>query len=93
MAHFSPMSRALKIVSRYITGVYRRLRVRRIGVTSDIVRANGQVRNLQALDAVDVEALVEHTVLDDAVALLGGHGARAERVPGSLDVALLGERG
>jgi hypothetical protein len=87
------MSRALKIVSRYITGVYRRLRVRRIGVASDIVRANGQVRNLQALDAVDVEALVEHTVLDDAVALLGGHGARAERVPGSLDVALLGERG
>jgi hypothetical protein len=87
------MSRALKIVSRYITGVHRRLRVRRIGVTSDIVRANGQVRNLQALDAVDVEALVEHTVLDDAVALLGGHGARAERVPGSLDVALLGERG
>jgi hypothetical protein len=93
MAHFSPMSRALEIVSRYITGVYRRLRVRRIGVTSDIVRANGQVRNLQALDAVDVEALVEHTVLDDAVTLLGGHGARAERVPGSLDVALLGERG
>jgi len=27
-------------------------------------------------------------VLDDAVALLGCHGARAERVPGGLDVAL-----
>jgi hypothetical protein len=93
MAHFSPMSRALKIVSRYITGVYRRLRVRRIGVTSNVVRADGQVRNLQALDAVDVEALIEHTVLDDAVTLLGGHGARAERVPGGLDVALSRDKG
>jgi hypothetical protein len=37
---------------------------------------------------VYVEALVEHTVLDDAVALLGRHRARAERVPGGLDVAL-----
>jgi hypothetical protein len=59
-----------------------------VGVAADVVRADGQIRDLQALDAVDVEALVEHTVLDDAVALLGSHGARAERVPGGLDVAL-----
>ena len=59
-----------------------------IGVTSDIVRADGQIGDLQALDAVHVEALVQNTVLDDAVTLLGGHRARAERVPGSLDVAL-----
>jgi hypothetical protein len=93
MAHFSPMSRALENVSRGITRCYRAVHVRRIGVTSDIVRANGQVRNLQALDAVHVEALIEHTVLDDGVTLLGGHGARAERVPGGLDVALLRDTG
>jgi len=91
MAHFSPMSRALKNVSRSLQDGYRACRLRRIGVTSDIVRANGQIRNLQALDAVNVKALIEHTVLDDAVALLGSHGARAKGVPGSLDVALLKE--
>jgi hypothetical protein len=37
---------------------------------------------------VHVEALVQHAVLDDAVSLLGGHRARAQRVPGGLDVAL-----
>ena len=89
MAHFSPMSKALKNVSRGNTGGYRGSRIRRICVTAHIVRANGQVRNLQALDAVDVKALVEHTVFDDAVTLLGSHGARAEGVPGGLDVALL----
>jgi hypothetical protein len=31
---------------------------------------------------VDVESLVENTVLDDAVTLLGSHGACAEAVPG-----------
>ena len=40
---------------------------------------------------MDVEALIEHTVLDDAVALLRGHRARAKGVPGGLDVALLKE--
>lgn len=59
-----------------------------VGVAADVVGADGQIGNLQALDAVDVEALVEHTVLDDAVALLRGHGARAQGVPGGLDVAL-----
>lgn len=37
---------------------------------------------------MDVESLVEHAVLDDAVALLGCHGAGSEAVPGGLDVAL-----
>jgi hypothetical protein len=37
---------------------------------------------------VDVESLIEHTVLDDAVALLGSHGAGSEAVPGGLGVAL-----
>ena len=59
-----------------------------VSVAADVVGADGQIGDLQALDAVDVETLVEYTVLDDAVALLGRHGARAERVPGGLDVAL-----
>ena len=59
-----------------------------VGVAANVVGADGQIGDLQALDAMDVETLVEHTVLDDAVALLGCHRARAERVPGGLDVAL-----
>lgn len=58
-----------------------------VSVAADVVGADGQISNLEALDAVDVEALVEHTVLDDGVAVPGGHGARAEGVPGGFDVA------
>jgi hypothetical protein len=49
-----------------------------VGVAADIVGADGQIGDLQAFDAVYVEALIEHTVLDNAVALLGCHRARAE---------------
>lgn len=45
----------------------------RVGVAADIVGADGQVSNLEALDAVDIEALVQDTVLDDAVAVPGRH--------------------
>jgi hypothetical protein len=89
MAHFSPMSKALKNVSTIIKRDPRALNLRRVGVTADIVWADRKVRNLQALDAVDVKALIEHTVFNDAVTLLRGHGARAEGVPGGLDVTLL----
>lgn len=57
-------------------------------LTSNVVRADREISNLEALDAVDVKALIEHTVLDDAVALLGRHGAGSQAVPGALDVAL-----
>lgn len=46
-----------------------------VGVAADVVGADGQVGDLEALDAVHVEALVEDTVLDDRVALAGSHGA------------------
>jgi len=59
----------------------------RVRVATDVVGADGQVGDLEALDAVDVEALVEHTVLDDGVAVPGCHGAGTERVPGGLNVA------
>ena len=51
-------------------------------------RANGKIRNLQPGHAVHVQALVQDAVLDDAVALLGGHAAGAERVPCRLHVPL-----
>lgn len=57
------------------------------GVAADVVGADGQVGDLEALDAVHVEARVEDAVLDDGVAFAGGHGTGAEGVPGSFDVA------
>jgi hypothetical protein len=59
----------------------------RVRIAADVVGADGQVSDLEALDTVHVEALVQDTVLDDAVAVPGRHRARAERVPGGLDVA------
>ena len=59
----------------------------RVRVATNVVRADGQVSNLEALDAVNVEAFVEHAVLDNAVAVLGRHGACAQGVPGGFDVA------
>jgi hypothetical protein len=79
MAHFSPMSSA----------AVRRRSVLCSSGFPELLHLLLYVLHLEALDAVDVEALVEHTVLDDAVTLLGGHRARAEGVPGGLDVALL----
>ena len=46
-----------------------------IRVAAHIVRANTQVSHLEALNTVDIQALIEDTMLDDAVALLGCHGA------------------
>lgn len=51
---------------------------RAISVAADIIRADGQVSDFEALDAMDVEARVEDTVLDDAVAFFGCHAAGAE---------------
>jgi hypothetical protein len=45
----------------------------RTSVAPDIVRADRQISNLEILDAVDIEALIEHTMLDDAVTLLWSH--------------------
>lgn len=59
----------------------------RVRVATDVVGADGQVGDLKALNAVDIQALVEHTVLDDGVAVPGSHGAGAERVPGGFNVA------
>ena len=44
-------------------------------VATDVVRADAEIGNLEALDAVDVQPLVQHAVLDDAIALPGSHRA------------------
>ena len=37
----------------------------RVRVAADVVGADGEIGDLEALDAVDVETLVQDTVLDD----------------------------
>ncbi len=59
----------------------------RVRVATDVVGADGQIGDLETLDAVDVEALVEDTMLDDGVSVSGSHGAGTERVPGGFNVA------
>jgi hypothetical protein len=56
-----------------------------------IVRADRQVRDLQALDAVDIETLVEDTVLHNLIAILGSHTTGTKRVPSGFCVPLSSE--
>ena len=49
-----------------------------ISVAADVVGADGEVGAFEVRDAVDVEAVVQDAVLDDGVAVAGGHGAGAE---------------
>jgi hypothetical protein len=44
-------------------------------VAANIVRTDGKISDLEILDAVDVETLIEDTMLNDAIAFLGSHGA------------------
>lgn len=37
----------------------------RVRVAADVVGADGEIGDLEALDAVDIEALIQDTVLDD----------------------------
>lgn len=45
-------------------------------VASDIIGTDAEICDLQPLYIVDIEALIQHAVLDDAVSFLRGHGAR-----------------
>jgi hypothetical protein len=58
-----------------------------VRVAAHVIRADGQICNLEALHSVHVQALVEYAVLDDRVAIARRHGARTEGVPGCFDVA------
>lgn len=57
-------------------------------IAANIVRANGQVAYFEALDTVDVQALVYHSVLDDGIAFARSHAACSQAVPGCFDMAL-----
>lgn len=58
-------------------------------IAAHVIRTDGQIADLQALDAVDVESLVDHAaVLGDRAAFARRHAAGSQRVPGGFDVAL-----
>ena len=57
-------------------------------VAANVVWADTQIRDLQALNTVDIQTLVKHTMLHDIVALPWCHRARSQRVPGRLTVPL-----
>lgn len=50
----------------------------RESVAANVVGTDGQVRDLKVLDAMDVESLVQDTMLDDLVALPRCHAACAK---------------
>jgi hypothetical protein len=56
-------------------------------IAAHIVRADRQVADFEPLDTMDIEALVNNaSVWRDRVALSRSHAARAEAVPGCLNV-------
>lgn len=58
-------------------------------ITAHIIRTDGQIADLQALDAVDVQALVENAALGrDAAALARSHATCSQGVPGCFDMTL-----
>jgi uncharacterized ParB-like nuclease family protein len=44
-------------------------------VAADIVGTDAKIGHLEPLNVVDVQTLIQHTMFDDAVALLGCHRA------------------
>lgn len=59
------------------------------GIAANIIGTDGQIADLQALDAVDVQTLVEDTAVGgDVAALARCHAACSQGVPGCFDVAL-----
>lgn len=86
--HIERRSRIPKILSRKHRALLANKQCSTICIAVHIIRADRQIRDLEALDAMHVEALVNNAVLDDGVSVARGDGARAERVPGRLNVAL-----
>jgi hypothetical protein len=56
-------------------------------VAPGIVRADGKIGDLQVLDAMNIETLVEDTMLDNLITLFGRHAAGTQGMPGSLTVS------
>lgn len=91
--HIQRPPRVPEILCRQHSALLADKQRRAVRVAADVIRADGQIRDFQPLDAVHVEALVEDAVLDDRVALAGRHGARAQAVPGGFYVACVEGRG
>lgn len=68
--------------SRLLTNEQRRA----VSVATHIVGADRQVSALETLDAMDVEARIEDTVFDDAIALTGSHAACTQTLTDALSV-------
>ena len=58
------------------------------GVATHVVRAHGKVGDLQVLDTVDIQSLVQNTMLDNAVAFTRSDTASTKRMPGGFNMAL-----
>ena len=58
----------------------------REGVAAHVVRAHRQIRDLQVLHAMHTGSLIQDTVFDNIVAILGSHATGTKRMPGSLAV-------
>ena len=85
--HVERTTRVSKILARQDSALFANEQRGAVRVAADVVGADGQVSDLEALDAVDIKALIEDAVLDDGVTLARRHGARTEGVPCSFDVA------
>jgi hypothetical protein len=57
-------------------------------VATNILWTNRKIRDFEVLYPMDVETLIENTVLDNAITLLGSHPAGTQRVPSCLAVSL-----
>lgn len=85
--HIQRSTRVAQVLTRQDSTLLANQQRSTVRVAAHVIGTDGQVSDLEALDAVHVQALVEYTVLDDRVAVARRHGARAERVPGGFDVA------
>jgi hypothetical protein len=85
--HIQSRTTVSKILTRQHGALLANQQRSTVRVAAHVVGANGQVSDLEALDAMDVEAVVEDAVLDDGVTFAGSHGACSEGVPCCFDVA------
>ena len=56
--------------------------------TYHIVWADTQVCDLQPLDSMDIQSLIQDTVLDDTITFLRSHATSSQTVPSGLDMSL-----
>lgn len=71
--HIQRRARVSEILSGKYSALLTNEQRSRISVAANVVWADGQVGDLEILDAVNVQALVKDTVLDNGVTLTWGH--------------------